>query len=130
MPHTHKTWIVIADGEHARFLTAGAAPHFHTMETFRGHAAGGDHWTHGDPHAAAKHKFAALLAARVDTLAATETFDDLILVAPAHVMADLRAHLGKAATAKLKTIIQKDLTKVPDGDLAKHFPDWPLVLAA
>jgi protein required for attachment to host cells len=129
MPHTHIGWIVIADGEHARFVRAGKEPHFHTVETFRGpsrtHGGG-----HQDPHEAAKHGFARQLAVRVDTLVAQEAFDDLFLVAPAHVLKDVRTHLGAAAAAKLKLAIQKDLTRIPDGDLGKHFPDWPLVLAA
>ncbi|MEJ0045856.1 MAG: host attachment protein [Rhodospirillales bacterium] len=131
MPHVHTNWIVIADGEHARFVKAGAVPHFHTEETFTGDSEEGDGTgSRESPHAAAKHSFAKKLAGRVDELVATERFDDLFLVAPSHVMEDLRGALGAAAAAKVKASLQKDLVKVPDGDLPAHFPDWPLVLAA
>jgi protein required for attachment to host cells len=131
MPHKHLSWIVIADGEHARFVKAGSDPHFHTVETCAGGSNGGHGgWSHQDPHDTAKHTFAKRLAMKVDALVAQEVFDELFLVAPAHVLKDVRDHLGQAARAKLKACIQKDLAKVPDGDLAKHFPDWPLVLAA
>jgi len=126
MPHTHTYRLIIADGEHARLVNASAVPHFHTVEKFTGHHGE----SHHDPQAAAKHQFVKRLAARIDTLVAAETFDELFLVAPAPFLTDLRAHLGHAAAAKLKASVQKDLTKVPDGDLPKHFPDWPLVLAA
>jgi protein required for attachment to host cells len=100
------------------------------METFKGTGAPGHSGSHQNPHDAAKHHFATRLAARVDKLVAEETFDDLFVVAPSAILKDLRAHLGTAATFKLKAAIQKDFTHVPDGQLPAHFPDWPLVLAA
>jgi protein required for attachment to host cells len=130
MPHSYKAWIVIADGEHARLVSAGGDRHFHTIETIKATGVHSHSGSHQNPHDAAKHHFAARLAARVDTLVASETFDDLFVVAPAGIMKDLRAFLGRQATARIKTALQKDLTRVPDGDLPGHFPDWPLVLAA
>ncbi len=130
MPHKHKAWLVIADGDHARLVTAGADRHFHTIETVKSPGAHGHSGSHQNPHDAAKHHFATKLAARVDELVARETFDDLFIVAPPAILKDVRSHLGTAATFKLKAAVQKDLTRVPDGDLPSHFPDWPLVLAA
>jgi protein required for attachment to host cells len=131
MPHAHKNWIVIADGEHARFVRVGAVPHFHTAETFADGADEGDGTGSREaPHDMAKHGFAKRLAGRVDDLVAREKFDDLFLVAPSHVMLDLLGALGADAAAKVKASLHKDLVKVPDGDLPAHFPDWPLVLAA
>ena len=123
MPHIHAYRIVLADAEHARLIDAGASPHFHTVEKFTG-----DHIVpHRAPHTIASHDFARRLATRIERLVETETFDKLFLVAPAGTLADLRAHLGPAATAKVKACVQKDLTKVADEELPAHFPDWPLV---
>jgi protein required for attachment to host cells len=130
MPHKHKAWIVIADGEHARLVSAGGEKHFHTIETVKSKGSPGHSGSHQDPHDAAKHHFAAQLAKRVDGLVASEAFDDLFIVAPPAVLRELQTRLGTAATVKLKAAVQKDLTRVPDGDLPGHFPDWPLVLVA
>jgi protein required for attachment to host cells len=130
MPHKHTAWIVIADGDHARLVTAGADRHFHTTETIKSPGAQSHSGSHQNPHDAAKHHFAIRLAARVDQLVTSERFDDLFIVAPAAILKDVRSHLGTAATFKLKAAVKKDLTHVPDGDLPSHFPDWPLVLAA
>jgi protein required for attachment to host cells len=52
-----------------------------------------------------------------------DEFDTLVLVAPAHVLSDLRQALDEPTRRKVTAELQKDLTKVPNADLAKHFTD-------
>ena len=143
------TWIVLADGEHARFVTAGPEAHFHTFERLDSptahlraselgtdapgrsfesadvarHAIAPKH----DPHEEAKARFADSIAALLNAAAAERRFDRLVLVAPGRVMHEIREHLSPAAVQLLAASFTKDLLKTPDGDLPAHFPDWPLV---
>lgn len=56
-----------------------------------------------------------------DTIAA---YERLVLVAPAKLQRLLRASLSPALSAKLFKCLNKDLTKVPDGDLHQHLPEF------
>jgi hypothetical protein len=47
----------------------------------------------------------------------------LILVAPAHALAELNHALDAPVQRKIAAQLQKDLTNVPNADLAKHFSD-------
>ncbi|WP_431284817.1 host attachment protein [Humitalea sp. 24SJ18S-53] len=140
-------WIVIADGEHARFLTRTAHGAFHTFKTLESETAGlrssdltsdepgrafesGDVARHAiapreDPHLREKHRFAALVAAHVNAAAGAGLFGRLVLVAPIRTMTTLDSELDEPASTRVTHRIRKDLTKVPDGDLAPHLPPWP-----
>ena len=50
--------------------------------------------------------------------ASADEFDGLVLVAPAHVLGDLRQALDEPTQRKITAQLQKDLTKVPNPDLA------------
>ncbi len=146
MPKDRNLLIVIADGEHARFVrpagdnalhtqqeidspTAhqrsadlrsdrpGAA--FHTGSTAH-HAVQPRH----DPHTLEKAAFARGLAGQLNEGAATGVFEELVLVAPAHTMAALEAELDAAARHRVVGRLDKDLIKTPDHELQPHLHEW------
>lgn len=142
-----KVWVVLADGEHARVVTPTVAEgQFHTVLSFdslSAHMQTSDMVTDGpgrvfesagssrhsispktDPHAEAKHKFAAEVARLVNEHEQRKEFDQLVLVAPAHALHDLRAALSSQATAKVVGSLSKDLVKVTDHDLGSHLAEW------
>ncbi len=47
-------------------------------------------------------------------------FGELMLVAPAGVLTELKEMLAKPVADRVVQDLQKDLTNVPDGDLAAH----------
>ena len=47
-------------------------------------------------------------------------FEKLVLVAPPRVLTELKEKLSKAMAELAADSLQKDLTKVPDHDLAPH----------
>ncbi len=51
-------------------------------------------------------------------------FDYLVLVAPAHALGDLHQALDAPTRQKVRAQLQKDLTKVPDADLAEHLAEF------
>ena len=57
-------------------------------------------------------------------------FDNLVIIAPAKLQKALCKSLPAALTAKLVETIDKDLTKIPDGDLYRHLPVFLLSKAA
>jgi protein required for attachment to host cells len=145
----HRTvWIVVSDGEHARFVTPAPKRAFHTqrvldspsahlrsfdlgtdrpsrsMESATGirHAIASKH----DLHEMEKRKFAHQVAHEINRASAQEAFDDVVLVAPAHTLNEIRNELDATTAAKLIGSLQKDLIKVPDHELAPHLHEWVL----
>lgn len=139
-------WIAIADGEHARFVQPNGNNTLHTTLALDSAAAhqqssdiGSDRpgrafesattGSHGvaprhDPHLLEKARFARLVATQLNEAAARGAFDELLLVAPAHTLRDLRAALDVAAASKLIGTLAKDLVKTPDGELWRHVHEW------
>lgn len=137
-----KTWILLADGEHARVVVPTEHRHFRTitsLDSATAHQRSADLGTdrpgrsfesanptrHAiepktDPHRAAKEEFAHYLAERMNEAAAEGQYDRLVLVAPAHALHDLRAALDGLAASRLDGTLGKDIVKVPDGELASH----------
>jgi protein required for attachment to host cells len=76
-----------------------------------------------DLHRADKRNFAHEVAAVLNAASAAGEFDALVLVAPAHVLADLHQALDAPTLGKVTAQLQKDLTKVPNADLAAHLAD-------
>lgn len=145
----HRTvWIVIADGEHARFVTPAPRRAFHTQRVFESPSAhkkssdlGTDRPTRSmdsatatrhaitpkhDLHEMEKQKFAHQVAHEINRASAQGGFDHLVLVAPAHALIEIRDELDTTTAAKLVGTLQKDLTKVPDHKLASHLDEWAL----
>lgn len=141
-----KFWIVVADGEHARILVPredGALLTQERVDSKTAHlrsselgadAPGRVHESasatrHGvaprtDPHEAAKARFASDLGAWLLQSSRQGAFDELLLVAPSHVLAVLRDSLDKPATDRLRGALARDLTKVPDDELQPHLAEW------
>jgi protein required for attachment to host cells len=144
-PSTGTTWLIVADGEHARAVTP-AAPQgqFRTVLSFdsvTAHLASHDLGTERlgrvhesasttrhsivprqDLHTAAKHDFMLEVASQIALH--VDEFDRLVLVAPDHALHDLRAALGETPRAKIVGTLAKDLTKVPDHGLMPHLSEW------
>jgi len=141
-----KLWIVVADGEHARVLAPREDGELQTQERVDSKSAhlrssdlGADHpgrvqesasaARHGaeprtDPHEAAKERFARDLGAWLLQSSRQGAFDELVLVAPSHILADLRDSLDKTASDKLRGVLARDLTKIPDHELQPHLSEW------
>lgn len=140
------TCFVIADGGHARFVfpaedhalhtrEAVDSSHLHDQSSDLGsdkpgrsfesasatrHAIAPKH----DPHEMAKLKFAHGMANKICGLSAADAFNDLVLVAPSHILSELQEHLDTVTAAKVVGTLAKDLTKVPDDGLYLHLKAW------
>jgi protein required for attachment to host cells len=121
MPIQVKLLFAVADAEHARFVRPADADN--TLHSFsranpeEGHAGSADH-----PHAQDKEKIAAWVAEQLNHAAAT--YDELVLVAPAHTLGVIREHLNKQAAAKVIGTLDKDLAKISDHELWPHIKHW------
>src|SRR5881409_2171544 len=145
----HSTvWIVVADGEHARFVTSAPKRAFHTQRVFESPSAhkkssdlGTDRPTRStesatgtshaitpkhDLHEMEKGKFAHQVAHEINRASAKGAFDQVVLVAPAHTLKEIRGKLDTTTAAKLVGTLQKDLIRVPDHELAPHLDEWAL----
>lgn len=143
MTSQSKLWIVVADGEHARILVPGeTAGRYRTERSFDSMTAhkrsadlGSDRpgrafesatptrhaiTPRHDPHALAMRHFLDEVACQINEAAAQEIFARLVLAVPAHALHDLRSALSADSVARLVGIIQKDLVKVPDGEIGSH----------
>jgi len=140
------TWVLIADGEHARVVVPVAGHQFRTvnsLDSTTAHRRSADLGTdepgrsyesanparHAiepktDPHRAAKLDFVRYLADQMNEAATGGQYDRLVLVAPAHALHDLREALGHEASARLNGTLGKDLVKVADADLAGHLDEF------
>ena len=141
-----KTWFVIADGGRARFVQKdgdgggyGAQREFVSVDIHnrtrdlgtdrpgRGHESGNAAHHAVEPrvdlHQAEKQRFIAEVAASLNAASAEGAFGRLVLIAPAHALADLKAGLDAATAAKVAGELQKDLTNMPDADLAGRLAD-------
>jgi protein required for attachment to host cells len=140
---------LIADGEHARLLRPDennvlqVATYFDSATAHRlAHDLVSDRpgrtfesarpGSHGieprhEPHQLEKEKFAQLIARQLCHAAASDSFDRLVLVAPAHVLNDIEAALDEPTAAKVVGRLAKDLVKVPNHALARHLNHWVAV---
>jgi len=143
-----RMWIVVADGEHARFVFPAPKRAFHTQRTLEStsaHQRSSDLGTDrpprtmesatGMPHAVTprhdlhdmdKQKFAHQIAQDINHASARGDFDSVVLVAPAETLNEIRDALDTATTAKVIGTLRKDLTKVPDHELARHLDTWAI----
>jgi protein required for attachment to host cells len=137
-----RLWYVIADGGMARFVERDENDAFRTVLSFvsselheRSHDLGLDRPARvresantarhaieprRDLHDAAKEDFVKLVAEKLDAEHGRGQFDKLVLVAPPRVLTELKQHLSKPMAKLVVDGLQKDLTKVPDHDLAQH----------
>jgi protein required for attachment to host cells len=148
MVKLRKLWIVVADGEHARFVTPAPRRAFHShrvLESPSAHkrtselgtdrpvlsresatATGHAITPKVDLHQMEKRRFAGQVADEINRESARNAFEQLVLVAPAHTLRELRGRLDGSTSAKIVGTLQKDLTRVPDHELAGHLEEWVL----
>lgn len=137
------TWILIADGAHAR-LFANHGPG-KGIEAVEGGVINGDHrpddelvrdsagrtfesvgeTRHAiapktDPHRELKRTFAEHLAELMDRKFAAKAFDRLVIVAPPKALGDLRAALSDHLKPHIYAELDKDLVKTPTAELPEH----------
>lgn len=135
--------IIIADGEHARFVQPDADNTLRTVSSLNSasahqrsrdigtdrpgrafesgttarHAVGPRH----DLHAMEQERFVRLVGEQINAASGRDEFDELLLVAPPRVLHELREALDAVTRTKLVGTLEKDLVKTPDHEL------WPLV---
>ena len=139
-----RLWYVIADGGRARFVTRDDKGAFRTVLSFvaadlheRSRDLGLDRPARvkesltparhaveprRDLHEAAKQDFVKLVAEKLDGEHRRGQFDQLTLVAPPGVLTELKNALSRPIANLVSDDLQKDLTKIPDHDLAEHLP--------
>ena len=139
------TWIVLADGKHARIyeqVAHGAklsAVVDHEMTAEDAHAFARELGTdrpgrafdpasgrphamepHSDPHERSKAAFAHRIASRIDDAVEAKRCRRIVLIAPPKMLGMLRAELGPAASACVVASAAKDLMRIPVVDLQSH----------
>jgi protein required for attachment to host cells len=142
MKHT-KTWILVADGGRARILettgnrqglqlVAGSQSRISNSPSHElGRAAPGrvyesvGHARHAveprsDPHTALEVLFASQLATMLADHSAKNAFDRLVVVAPAAMLGNLRRMIKPEVRNKIIAEIDKDLTRIPNNEIASH----------
>jgi protein required for attachment to host cells len=143
-----KTWIVLADGMHARVLRQdkhGAPlvpaldqelydPAVHGFSRDLKSDAPGRAFDSGsgarhameprtDPKTHEKELFARRVAELINTAAAQESFDQLVLVAPPKTLGELRTQLDARARKLVIGEVPRDLLKTPAPELPAHLAD-------
>jgi protein required for attachment to host cells len=71
-----------------------------------------------------KEKFARFVADELNAASARDDFDELLLVAPARTLHEVREALNPVAQSRLVGTLEKDLVKIPDHELWPHIKDW------
>ena len=141
-----RTWYVVTDGGRARilqkrdehdafdtrreFVSPDIHRHTHELGAERpgrtqesANSARHAVQPRGDLHRAGKRSFVDEVAKALNEANTRDEFDRLILVAPAHALGELNHALDAPTQRKIVAQLQKDLTNVPNADLAKHFTD-------
>jgi len=139
---TRRTWILIADGASARILEntgpgdglkelTGKSWHARKKDAYKS-AQGMTNDSVGNsmhrmaPHSAINKEesaFAEDIAARLSDAYATGEFDNLVLTAAPEMLGLLRAHMDKKLQSSIIAELPKDLVKIPEDDIKKHFVD-------
>ncbi|MBT7757700.1 MAG: host attachment protein [Rhodospirillaceae bacterium] len=138
-----KTWILVADGALARTFETGkgeeglvavsggefAAANLRSREIDADRPGQGfDRAGQGqrrmqprtDSHRHGKAEFARHLAGYLLREQQRQAYDDLIIVAPAKALGDLRAALAPAVRALVRAELSKDLVHIEERELPKH----------
>lgn len=143
---TEKTWVLITDGARARLvaaegrgkglqliekleLSADHSPNRELLDdkparVFESHGP----TRHGvepksDAHRELKRDFAKEVATVLDAKLSKHEFDKLVVVAAPVTLGDLRRVLSESVKAAVTAEVSKDLTKVPNSEIARHIED-------
>ena len=126
MSNNRTLWILVADGARARIVVPEAAEgRFRTFLRL-----GTAEYPHVPPpmHDAGRgchpHSFAAEVAERLNEEARFGAFGQLVLVAPGHVVHDIRAKLNQNAAACVAATVMRDFSRLNDHDLSPHLAKW------
>ncbi len=140
MKISNGTWILVGDGRRAMVLRndgLAESPNLHCIATREtrtpatrdlGSDAPGRAFApmgggrraameETDWHDEAERRFAASLAADLNAAAHDGRYDDLIVVAPPRILAELREDLSGEARSRLRAEIDKDLTRHTIADI-------------
>lgn len=121
-----KVWILVADGERARVMTPDAVEgRFVTVQPLG--AAEHPHYPpdlRQEPHQLDKAHYATRLAQHLSHAADQSRYDQLVLVAPGHVLHAVREALTKPAAARVVGTVPKDYTKLPDAEVYDLLATW------
>lgn len=122
---TVDTLVVVADGSRARFFSTDAEmlelielptltnkQHSEHRHKAAGAADSGHHSEEG--------KFAVEIATHLASEGGKKAFRDLVLVAPPHMLGDLRNALPKQVALQVTATVPKDLVGDARNELAKH----------
>ncbi len=140
--HNPRVLYLLLDGGRARFVQRRETGHFAAFEEHesdsihdKSHELGRDKPTRvqesaskmrsaaerrSDPHDKAEAAFVEQMLARLTDVMTQGNYDLLVVAAPATIHAAIRKSLPAPVAAKLKTILGKDLTRIPDADLKEH----------
>jgi protein required for attachment to host cells len=146
MVQHHNLCFVIADGGHARFVRPASDNALHTFEavdavtlhkhdrdlvsdrpgrSFESGATARHAYTpRTDPHEMAKDEFTRVVARKVNEDSAANVFNELVVVAPSHVLSELTDALDAPTRARVLGTLAKDLVKTPDHELWPHLKEW------
>jgi protein required for attachment to host cells len=146
MSRQSRRLIVIADGDHVRFVRPAeddalhnetvlpsAAVHKRSADlgsdrpgasVHSGSTAHNAMAPRHDPHGLAKKVFARSIAERLNVASGDDGFDEPVLVAPPHTLQAIRSARDTPTGAKVAGSLQKDLVKVTDDALWPHVQAW------
>jgi protein required for attachment to host cells len=146
MPKHRNLLIVVADGEHVRFIRPASDNALHSETTLDSTAAhlrsadlgtdrpGGSFHSDSTAHhalnprrdlqAMQKEKFAHFVARQLNDGAARGSFDELVIVAPPRTLNAICEKLENATESKIIGTLAKALTKTPDDELWPHVREW------
>ena len=129
MPKHRNLLIVVADGEHVRFVRPAGDNALHSQNVPE-HVDAADASVHHAkvaqyaPRALEKEKFAGHVARELNQAAAKGAFEELVLVAPPHSLKAIEGGLDTTTRARLVGSLAKDLVKTPDHELWPHVREW------
>lgn len=146
MSTSTRLMFVIADAEHARFVSPAADNALHTVgaiDSLEAHKQSADIGSdrpgaamhtgasarhsftpRHDPHDLEKRNFARFIAGEICARAGRDEFDSLVIVAPAHSLGEIREHLDGDTASRIIGTAHKDLVKTPDSELWPHLREW------
>jgi protein required for attachment to host cells len=137
-----RIWIIIADkhiakifrknGEHLEFLGDALPEPVHDDPTNKSvgrviSSSGGSVHHKYEPHMNASQQeslsFAHALAGWLEKAAQEDAFDRMVLVAPPHILGDLRKTMDKEVHTRIVAEVNKELTKHDEASLRKELAD-------
>jgi hypothetical protein len=116
-------YFVIADAERARFVRPGPDNRLHTIQMVDRTTVRKSNDEPG-PASNVADPFTSLLVERVNDDFAVDLFSQLVIVAPALILADLLAMIDNPTRESLIGSLARDLIDVPDLELWPHLHEW------